>query len=76
MINLKSLLSFNSLGVLFGLLGTYVLSSGYAYQAQIIYCISNPLLIIPSYRAGCKQTAGLFLVYWALAIRGVLSFSL
>lgn len=67
-----SMFSFEILTTICGISGALFLSEGNNLIAQGLFCISNPLLAYAAWKTGTKNTAFLFLVYWAFSIRGVL----
>jgi len=72
MISCKTRLSSDLITTICGISGVIFLSEGNNLAAQGFFCISNPMLALTSWKAGSKNTAFLFLLYWAFSIRGVL----
>ena len=54
------------------LIGATFVAAGYALPANVVWCISNPLLIWHNYKAGDLHQARMFAAFAVLAILGVI----
>jgi hypothetical protein len=56
-----------------GILGAYYVSSGDSMMANIVWAISNPILIAYNLYKKEYEQAFMFTVFWVLSIRGVIN---
>lgn len=60
------------IGTFVGLVGAAYVSSGDSLMANIIWAMSNPVLVVYNFKKKEYEQAFMFTVFFILAVRGVL----